>query len=319
MKQIKEQYGLLIIGILIGITYGLATRLIFGEEATLASVTYLFVIPTILGIIPLLFTDKEKLKAYRNIIFIPWLTVGCFFTTLYLFGIEDFICMLILAAPFFLLGTLGALLYILYQIHQEKRNNRLYSVLLLPFLLSPIENLITTPSEVYEIKSEVIVSATPERIWDHIVEVKPIHKSEYPSGFFNSVGIPTPLRATVDKKALGGVRIGYFDGGLQFVETINEYKVHERVSFGIAIDAKTVRKKVFDQHVLNGNYFEFVNAEYALKPLGKGTTKLTLTTHYRLTSKVNFYGKFWSDLILKDFQDRLLHVIEKRCEKLSAQ
>jgi hypothetical protein len=53
--------------------------------------------------------------------------------------------------------------------------------------------------------------------------------------------------------------------------------------------------------------------------LGKGTTKLTLTTHYRLTSKVNFYGKFWSDLILKDFQDRLLHVIEKRCEKHPAQ
>jgi hypothetical protein len=121
MKQLKEQYGLLIIGILIGVTYGLATRLIFGEEATLASVTYLFVIPTILGIIPILFTDKEKLKAYRNIIFIPWLTVGCFFMTLFLFGIEDFICMLILAAPFFLLGTLGALLYILYQIQLRQK------------------------------------------------------------------------------------------------------------------------------------------------------------------------------------------------------
>lgn len=315
MKQIKEKYGLLITGVVIGVVYGLATRLLFGEKATLASITYLFVIPTVLGIIPLLFTDKEKLKAYTNIIFIPWLTIGCFFMTLFLFGIEDFICMLLLAAPFFILGTIGALLYIFYQIHSEKRKDRLYSILLLPFILAPLENLITSPSEVYQIKSETIIAANPTTIWNNIVEVKPIHKSEYPSGFFNTIGIPTPQRATVNQKALGGERIGHFEGGLQFIETINEYNENKKVSFGIAIDAKTVRKKVFDQHVLNGNYFEFVNAAYELNPNGKGKTKLTLTTHYRLTSRVNFYGKFWSDWILKDFQDRLLQVIQKRCEK----
>ena len=120
MTKLKQKYGLLIIGIALGIAYGLITRLVFGQKATLASVTYLFIIPTILGIIPLMFADNNKLKSYRNIIFIPWLTVVTFFLTMFLFGIEDFICLLVLAAPFFILGTIGALIIELYRLTDKK-------------------------------------------------------------------------------------------------------------------------------------------------------------------------------------------------------
>lgn len=316
MTKLKEKYGLLIIGMTLGIVYGIITRLVFGERATLASITYLFIIPTILGIIPLMFADKEKLSAYKAIIFVPWLTLGCFFTTLYLFGIEDFLCVIILALPFFILGTVGALIYILFQINQEKRNNKLFSILFIPFLFAPVENLINSPSETYETKSEVFISATPKTIWNNIVEVKTIDKNEYQFGFFNKMGIPMPLNATVNKKELGGIRIGNFDGGLRFIETITDYKENERVAFNIKIDTKTVGNKVFEQHVLNGNYFRFVDATYQLEKINQGKVKLTLTTKYQLTSKINFYGQFWSDILLKDFQDRLLNVIETRCEKV---
>ncbi|MBO9573616.1 MAG: hypothetical protein J7497_15620, partial [Chitinophagaceae bacterium] len=75
MARLKQKYGLLIIGIVTGIAYGMITRLVFGEQATLASITYLFIIPAILGIIPLMFADNDQLKSYKNIIFIPWITV----------------------------------------------------------------------------------------------------------------------------------------------------------------------------------------------------------------------------------------------------
>jgi len=76
-----------------------------------------------------------------------------------------------------------------------------------------------------------------------------------------------------------------------------------------------VSQKVFDQHILKGNYFTFVDATYELTDLKNGQVKLTLSSSYQLTSKINFYGKFWGNLILSDFQDRLLDVIESRCEK----
>lgn len=314
MTRLKQKYGLLIIGISLGIAYGLVTRLVFGQKATLASVTYLFIIPTVLGIIPLMFADNDKLKSYKTIVFIPWLTASTFFLTLFLFGIEDFICLLILAAPFFILGTIGALIYRIVQINREKRKGKLMTLVLLPFLFAPIEEFIKSSSETFMVKSEVLIDASPETIWNNIVEVQKIAPEEYDSGFFNSIGIPRPISATVDKKELGGQRIGHFEGGLMFIETITEYEEHRKVSFDIKIDPSTVRQKVFDQHVLNGNYFNFVDATYELTELKNGQVKLTLSSSYQLTSTINFYGKFWGDIILTDFQDRLLNVIENRCE-----
>lgn len=314
MPRLKQKYGLLIIGIAIGIAYGVVTRLVFGQEATLASVTYLFIIPTILGIIPLMFADNDKLKSYRKIIFIPWITVATFFLTMFLIGLEDFICLLILAGPFFILGTVGALIYRIVQINREKSKGKLMTLVLLPFLFAPIEDYIKSPSEIFNVKSDVVINAKPQFIWDNIVQVETINREEYNSGFFNSVGIPRPISATVDKKELGGRRVGNFEGGLMFIETITEYEKDMKVSFDIKIDPKTVRQKVFDQHVLNGNYFTFVDATYELTELENGQVKLTLSSSYQLTSTINFYGKFWGDIILTDFQDRLLSVIENRCE-----
>jgi len=185
---------------------------------------------------------------------------------------------------------------------------------LLPFLFAPIEEYIKTPSDTFVVKSEVIINATPQLIWDNIVEVEKIKEDEYNSGFFNSLGIPRPISATVDKKELGGERIGNFEGGLKFIETITEYEKNKKVSFDIKINPTTVREKVFDQHVLNGNYFTFVDATYELTKLKNRQVKLALSSSYQLTSNINFYGNFWGDIILADFQDRLLHVIEKRCE-----
>ncbi|SHJ21380.1 hypothetical protein [Flavobacterium terrae] len=314
MKRIQEKYGLLIIGIIIGIVYAVLTRIVFGDKATLASITYLFVIPTILGIIPLMFVDKDKLRAYKTFIFVPWLTLGCFFTTLYLFGIEDFLCVVILAAPFFILATIGSLIYVLFQINQEKKNNKLFSILIIPFLLGPIENMVKSPSKIYEVKSEVEINATPKKIWDNIVEVKTIDPKEYNMGIFNEMGIPRPLNAQVNWKGLGGQRIGNFENGLKFIEAITVYEENKKVSFNITVDNSSVADEIFERHVLNGNYFRFVDATYQLKQTNYGKVKLSLTTKYLLTSKINFYGKFWGDLMLKDFQDRLLAVIENRCE-----
>lgn len=313
MTRLKQKYGLLVIGITLGIAYGLVTRLVLGHKATLASVTYLFIIPTILGIIPLMFADNDKLKSYRNIIFIPWLTVSTFFLTMFLLGIEDFICLLILAAPFFILATVGALIYQIVQINRQKSKGKLLTLVLLPFLIAPVEEYIKSPSDTFNTKSEIVINETPQTIWNNIVEVETIDQEEYNSGFFNSIGIPRPISATVDRKEIGGQRIGNFEGGLKFIEAITEYQENKKVSFDIKIDPKTVRQKVFDQHVLNGNYFTFVDATYELTELTDGQIKLTLSSSYQLTSTINFYGKFWGDIILSDFQDRLLNVIEKRC------
>ena len=311
----KQQYGLLTIGMITGIAYGLLTHLVLGQYATLASVTYLLFIPAILGMIPMIFADNEQLKSNLSIVLIPCLTIVTYFLTLLLLGLADVIGLLILTIPFFFLATIGALIYRKLRFRRLMTKGKLLTVIMLPFLFAPIEAYMKTPTATNTIKSEVIISATPETIWNNIVAVKTIDKSEYNAGFFNSVGIPRPINATVDKQGVGGQRIGNFEGGLKFIETITEYKENELVSFDIAIDPNSVRQKVFDQQVLNGGFFKFVDATYQLTELADGQVKLSLSSSYQLKSTINFYGRFWGNIILTDFQDRLLSVIEARCEK----
>ena len=315
MKKILPKYQFLLIGISIGVLYGLITRIAFDEKASLASITYLFIIPAVLGIVPLAFANDEQLKSYKHIIFIPWLTTATFFLTMYLIGLEGFICLLILAGPFFILGTIGAFIYRLIHLKRKNRKGELLSILIIPFLLAPLEQTIDSPSTIYQVESEVIISSTVENIWVNIIEVAPIAEDEYETGFFNQIGIPRPISAKVDKKEVGGQRTGNFEGGLEFKERITEYQQYHAVAFSIEVTPESIRHNVFDQHVLDGNYFNFVDASYSLIEQENRDILLRLSSNYQLTSKINLYGKFWGDIILEDFQERLLSVIANRCEK----
>lgn len=312
MTRLKEKYGLLIIGIALGVLFGVLIRLY--STRSLASVTFLFITPMVLGMIPLMFANTEKLRSYRTTIFVPSLTYLAFFLAMFLLRIEEILCLMILGAPFFVLSLLGAFIYRLVRINREKNKGKLLTLVALPFLLVPLEGYIKAPSDTFSIHSEVIVKATPEEVWENIVEVKTIEEQEYSAGVFNKLGIPRPISASVDRREVGGHRTGHFEGGLKFTETITEYLPNKKVAFNIQVAPETVRPRIFDQHVLKGNYFTFVDATYELTELGDGLVKLNLSSRYQLTSTINFYGKFWGDIILSDFQERLLKVIAKRCE-----
>lgn len=320
MAKFASKYYLLIFGILLGIAYGLVTRLVWGEQMALASLTYLFLIPAVLGVIPFIFANEAQVRSYLYIIFIPWLTVMAFFLTMWMLGIESLICLIILGAPFFVLGTVGALIFRLILLHDRAKKNRMpaFAFMLLPVLVAPIEHAVSSPSEVYSVTSEVVINARPDDVWNNIVRVPEITESEYHRGTFNYLGIPRPIEAELMDERPGALRKGHFEGGLTFIEHIIDWQPHRKVTFDIVVDPDTIADRVFDQHVLKGNYFNFVEAGYEIEPIGESQVRLQLTSRYRLTSKVNFYGKFWGDLFLADFQDRLLDVIKRRSDRVES-
>lgn len=304
-----------ILGILCGVLYGVVGRLVLGFGDQLNSMAFLFVLPLVLGMIPWLLVGKKEYEPFEKRILMPLMIIFTFFVTLLLLGTEDAICLIILSLPFLIMGLVGAwLIKLLYRSWKGRNRTQVVLILLLPFLMAPVEQMIESPSEEYSVRSEVRVRASAPIVWNHIVVVEPIQPAEYSAGFFNRVGIPRPISARVSAWQVGGKRWGRFEEGLQFVETITDYQPGRRVAFDIEVNPNTIRPRVIDQHVLKGHYFGFVNAAYTLEPQPDGTMLLALTSRYRLTSKVNFYGRFWGDLVLKDFQDRLLEVIQHRCE-----
>ncbi len=311
------------IGILLGITYGLGVRIAFGSMNSLDSLTFMVAIPFVLGMVPLLLSGAEYLVRWSKVCITPCVTVTACFIGMFITELETLLCLVLFAIPFFALAVAGALmvaqvrLYFVKRMRGQRKNKAILSVslLVLPFILAPLEQHIGKPTRYSRVVSEVIIDATAERIWNNIVAVPTIKPEEYTGGAFHALGIPRPLRATVTQWAVDGQRTGYFEGGLQFSETIRTYVPNKTIAFTITTDPQHVPDDVFQQHVLTGKTFSFVDATYTLTPLPDGRVKLALASGYTLTSTINAYGQLWGDLILKDFQDRLLTVIQHRCER----
>jgi hypothetical protein len=316
LKKNYSNFG----GILIGGLYGLLMRIVFGADlkgdfADLFSITFIWVVPIIVGLTPLIFSTKENLENISYRIFKPILAVLTFFILCYWTGHEDIICIIIISIPFLIVAGISGVIFGGAILRHRKKNGILYSIFLMPLLAGIIEPNFPTPIENYETISSIIINADKSEIWENIVRVDKIEDTEYKKGLFNYAGIPRPLYAELDKDTLGGTRIGHFDGGLKFQENIISWNKNNSVTFDIKIIPSTTNRTIFERHMLNGEHFKFLNATYTLKEIANGQTELLLTTKFQLDTKINFYGEFWGQHLLTDFQDRLINVIKNRCEK----
>lgn len=316
LKKYYGTYG----GILIGGLYGLLMRIVFGlnfkgDFADLFSVTFVWILPIVVGLLPLIFSSKEDLQSIGARVSRPVLAVMTFFILCYWTGHEDIICILVISIPFLIVAGISGVILGSTVLRYRQRNGILYSVFFIPLVAGLIEPTIPTPTEKYEATSSIIINANKEVIWKNIVRVREISNDEYEKGFFNLAGIPRPLYAELDKDTLGGERIGHFEGGLKFQENIIEWNKDNLITFDIKIIPSSSNRTIFERHMLNGEHFKFLKATYCLKQVSNNKTELLLTTVYQLDTKINFYGEFWGHQLLTDFQDRLIKVIKTRCEK----
>jgi len=317
MRKLAAKY----LGVLIGALYGLALRYFFsgGLEnpfsfADLFSVTFIWIVPVMIGITPMFFATNDQLGSRYYRAFTPVLTNLVFFIFCFITRIEDLLCIIIMAFPFMCGAMVGGFVFGALILTFRERKGIMYSVLLVPFLAGAIEEQFKAPSGIYEVKNTVIINNNADSIWNNVIRVKEIKDGEYSKGIFNYVGIPRPLYAELDKNGTGGNRVGHFEGGLTFKEKVDEWDPGKKVSFDIEMVPSTMRPTIFDQHVLRGKHFKFVGASYELMRINNNRTLLTLTSSYQLDTRINYYASVWGNFLLSDFQQRLLEVIKNRCE-----
>lgn len=308
-------------GILVGAAYGFGLRLAFNMPENhfsftdLFSITFIWIVPFLIGMIPMFFASQAQLNNALYRVLTPCITVLFFFIFCFITRVEDIICIIIIAGPFMFAAMIGGAIIGNLLLKYRKSKNTFYSVLMLPFICGMIEEQFKMPSGVYHVDTVTIINASPQNIWPHVVRVDQIHADEYRKGFFNYAGIPQPLYAELDKDTVGATRIGHFEGGLKFIETVNHWERNKKVSFDIAVAPSTIRNTVFDKHILMGNHFKFISASYTLKKINDHQTELCLSSSYKLDTRINQYATLWGNALLSDFQQRLLGVIKLRCEQ----
>lgn len=307
------------LGIFLGAVYGLIIRLIGGEEAfsglySIYSITFIWITPIIIGLIPILISSNELYKSRRKLFLYPVLAVLTFGILSLSTGIEDLLCVLILEIPFMLMaGFVG--LGIGTVIKNRKIDKKLYSVIFLPLLLNPIESMLPNSTAHYTVENKIVISKSAKVVWPNILEVPLISDDEYDFGFYNYIGVPRPIKSVVDRSSSPATRTGYFSDGLVLYETIAKEEEGKFVSFKIDLDKSQLRSKPTDQHLLKSGYFSFESISYQLISIDESTTQLILKCEYRIDSKMNGYADFWASRIIADFELRLLNALKNKLEK----
>jgi hypothetical protein len=317
-------HALIWVSIAAGLLYGLLGRFVFhlhsrdwNDTFSVMSKSYLFGVPFALGFLQVYIMEAKGERSWVRRIFTPWIPAAALMFASLLLLWEGIICIVVIAPVLMIVASLGGLAAgIVRDLMRPKATNFVFCCcLVLPIVMAPIEHLQDPPRQFHDVKSSIEVHATPRAIWDQIKTVPRITPSEQIDGWTYRIGFPRPVEATLSHEGVGGVRRATFERGVLFIETITRWEPERDLAFSIHADTASIPPTTLDDHVtVGGAYFDVLEGEYRIEPIGASRAILHLRSRQRLSTRFNAYASLWTDAIMRDIQESILTIIKRRCE-----
>ncbi|MFN8457010.1 MAG: hypothetical protein U0401_20485, partial [Anaerolineae bacterium] len=209
----------------------------------------------------------------------------------------------------------GLLMVLIFRNNQKSavQNSMLALVLVLPYLITPLENQLPPPDSIRTVETQIEIQADPATVWQNVATVPLITATEQHFSLFHWLGLPRPLEATLSREGVGGIRHASFEEGLAFEETIYEWQAQKSIRFSIEVkpEAAPLRPPLGQ---IGGKYLNVFDGGFWIEPLGPERVMLHLSSQHRLSTHFNFYGGLWTGWVMRDLQNYILSVIKARCE-----
>lgn len=311
-----------LICVVIGVAYGLITRLIFGLDLDadyfeIMSVSFIMGVPLVIGFITILAAKIGK-ERWALWFVLPWAASLLTIAAALLLAWEGLICAFVWVPMFLVLSSVGGVfagLYLLLTGPSAPTNMVLISVALLPFLASPLEQFIAPPTSLRTVHTQIEIESDAATVWANIREVPAISEAEHSSTFSHRIGFPRPIEARLIGEGIGAVRHATFERDVLFIETITAWEPERYIRFEITAD-ENIPPTTFDQHVrVGGQYFDVLTGSYRIEMLGPERTLLHLSSTQEVSTRFNFYTQLWTDYFMGAMQDYILAIIKRRCEQ----
>lgn len=198
-----------------------------------------------------------------------------------------------------------------YLKRNDKTPKKLSLILFLPFLLGPIESKLPKNQELITVSNQITINVNKSIVWNNLLEIPDLSKDITPN-FLTDIGIPKPQYSTYDKAE--NVRLGYFNNGIVLYEKVKSSTIEKELTLEILMDKSILTNSPTLIHVPKNKGIEFESIQYQLEEVDENTTILTLNCAYYLNTNLIYYGKFWSKLILNDFENNLLKGLKHNIE-----
>lgn len=301
--------------------YALILRLVFGldewnEIFSVMSFTFLFLTPSILGAISVYYLSEDLAKKWRYRILVPWIPIFLFLIITLMLQIEGWACWVMILPVFLIAASIGGIIGGYLKTRRKNGRLNISILMLLPFLVSPIEQLIEKVPGNYRAYTYIDINSTPEKIWSNVTRVSTIEENDDTGYLTEFLGFPRPLKAELNYNGVGAHREAMFTKGLIFRETVTEYEENKKMVFDIKANTFEIPSTTLDEHVLiGGDYFDVLEGTYELEKLSEGKYRLHLYSDFKMNTTFNFYAGFWGKLIMQDIQNNILKIEKKRSEQ----
>lgn len=315
------------LGIILGVLYGISLRILWDIDAFqdiggLVTLSFMFLVPFVIGFIRIHFECKVTPSlSVDEMITISWQPIFYFLLATVITLLEGSICVAMALPAFMFFSSLGGVAagYI-NRYFGKKRNTTLMSVALLPLLIAPVEVNFLKLSKTYTVESSLLIDAPASVVWQQLGAVSEIQADEFDITLTSLIGVPRPIKASMDAEGVGAIRTSEWGKGVVFKEIITAWEPNNRMTYVFDIDPTAIPDHALDQHVkLGGEYFSPLDGGYYLTEDSSGRTVLTLKT--RLVDNTNFgvYSRIWGEVIFRDFHYSLLKLMKSRAEQSAFQ
>lgn len=260
----------------------------------------------------------------------PFNMFGCIFAPLALFAVifplvyfgfaEGLICIL-MVLPFWLVAGLGgglaAWLNARWQRHEalgEGEHVRAAAWALLPLVLVMLDEVAPAPWQERTVQRSVWVAATPEQVWPLLLTIPAIRQEEgRPTLTHDWLGVPRPSNAELVQTEAGLVRKAEWGSNIRFEEHVTQVTPGRGIAWRFVFPDGSVQAHT-DRHIApNGPILKIMHGGYSLQGVNGGT-QVTLTTTYRMRTRLGWYLEWWGEQILGDVEVNVLTIIKDRAE-----
>ncbi len=306
-------------GLAIGLTAVFGTTLVAFDVYALGIYgAGLFVgLPFSLGLIAAVLHGFQETRTAGSCMITSVAAVGIVGLTLFLLAFEGAICLLMASPICIICAAFGSVIG--YEIQRTSRNQRQASIIILAIALAvPVlmgaEYISDVTPTLFEARTEIIVNASAESVWPHVIEFPPLKP---PTEWMFSAGIAFPTHATIDGEGVGSERRCNFSTGT-FVEPITVWDRPNLLRFDVTENPPPMQEWSLagDIHPPHLTGFLISQAgEFQLSETGDGQTTLRGTTWYHHNMRPDWYWAIWSDAIIHRIHLRVLNHISANSER----
>lgn len=305
-----------------GVIVGIAIRLIFSWdfESAYNAMTgaFVYLVPVAVGVVTVALSFRSKPRSLKYCV-----GAAAFANVFFVLGtltilIEGLICVIIVAPLFAFIGGFAGLLTGLAFRWKGRRPSGMYSVVLLPFLVAPIEQPIPLTSAFNAVERSTVIPATPAEIWPHLLNTPEIQPHEIGGAWMYQIGVPLPLSSATTLHDGALTRNIAMGRGIQFSLISKDWEPGQFIRWKYVFDENSVPERALDDHVkIGGPHFDLIETTYTLESVPAGT-RLRVEITYRVTTRFNWYASWVANTLVGNFEEHALAFYAQRTMESAA-